>query len=94
MMPFLRAAQKALEKIAQLEIRVIAPGHGPIHRKPNPILEAYSQWAAGETRSKATLAYVSMWNSTEAMVKQMAETLASEGIEIVFTIWPLRILAI
>jgi flavorubredoxin len=84
MMPFRRAAQKALEKIAHLEIRVIAPGHGPIHRKPKPILEAYSRWAAGETRSKATLAYVSMWNSTEAMVKQMAETLASEGVEIVF----------
>ncbi|MCC6005870.1 MAG: FprA family A-type flavoprotein, partial [Thermofilum sp.] len=83
MMPFRRAAQKALEKIAQLEIRVIAPGHGPIHRKPKPILEAYSRWAAGETRTKVTLAYVSMWNSTEAMVKQMAETLASEGVEIV-----------
>jgi flavorubredoxin len=84
MMPFRAMAQKALEKIAGLEIRVIAPSHGPLHRKPELILNAYRKWAAGETRSRAVIAYVSMWNSTDAMVKQMAETLANEGIEVVF----------
>ena len=84
MMPFRAMAQKALEKIASLEIRLIAPSHGPIHRKPELILNAYRKWAAGETRSKAVIAYVSMWNSTDAMVKQMAETLANEGIEVAF----------
>jgi len=84
MMPFRAIAQKALEKIASLEIRVIAPSHGPIHRKPELILKAYRKWAAGETRSKAVIAYVSMWNSTDAMVKQMAESLANEGIEVAF----------
>jgi len=81
MMPFRVMAQKALEKIAGLEVRVIAPSHGPIHRKPEPILNAYKRWASGETRPKAVITYVSMWNSTDAMVKQMAETLANEGIE-------------
>jgi len=84
MMPFRAMAQKALEKIAGLEIRVIAPSHGPIHRKPELILNAYKRWAAGETRSKAVIAYVSMWNSTDTMVKQMAETLANEGVEVAF----------
>ena len=82
MMPFRAMAQKALEKIAGLNIRVIAPSHGPIHRKPELILNAYRRWASGETRPKAVIAYVSMWNSTGAMVKQMAETLASEGVEL------------
>jgi flavorubredoxin len=82
MMPFRVMAQRALERIAGLEIRLIAPSHGPIHRKPELILNAYKRWAAGETRQKAVVAYVSMWNSTEAMVKQMAETLANEGIEV------------
>ena len=84
MMPFRAMAQKALEKIASLNIRVIAPSHGPIHRKPELILNAYKRWSAGETRPKAVIAYVSMWNSTDAMVKQMAETLASEGVELAF----------
>jgi flavorubredoxin len=82
MMPFRVMAQRALEKISGLEIRLIAPSHGPIHRKPELILNAYKRWAAGETRQKAVIAYVSMWNSTEAMAKQMAETLANEGIEV------------
>ncbi|MBS7608546.1 FprA family A-type flavoprotein [Candidatus Bathyarchaeota archaeon] len=84
MMPFRAMAQKALEKIAGLDIRVIAPSHGPIHRKPELILGAYKRWSAGETRPKAVIAYVSMWNSTDVMVKQMAETLASEGVELAF----------
>jgi flavorubredoxin len=83
MMPFRAMAQKALEKISKLGIRVIAPSHGPIHRKPELIFEAYKRWAAGETRPKAVIAYVTMWNNTDMMVKQIAETLASEGIEIV-----------
>ena len=84
MMPFRAMAQKALEKIADLEIRIIAPSHGPIHRKPELILNMYKKWAAGETRPKAVIAYVSMWNSTDTMVKQIAETLASENIEVAF----------
>jgi len=82
MMPFRTMAQKALEKIAKLNIKVIAPSHGPIHRRPELILDAYKRWAAGETKPKAVIVYVSMWSSTEAMVKQMAEALASEGVEV------------
>jgi len=82
MMPFRTMAKKALEKIRDLKIDVIAPSHGPIHRNTQRILEAYSKWANGETKPKATIAYVTMWNSTEKMIHPMAETLASEGIEI------------
>ncbi|MEM4701767.1 MAG: FprA family A-type flavoprotein, partial [Candidatus Bathyarchaeia archaeon] len=84
MMPFRAMAQKALDKISSLNIKMIAPSHGPIHRKPELILNAYRRWATGETRPKATIAYVSMWNNTDAMVKQMAETLISEGVELAF----------
>jgi flavorubredoxin len=84
MMPFRAMAQKALEKIASLEIHVIAPSHGPIHRKPELILNMYRKWAVGETRPKAVIAYVSMWNSTDTMVKQIAEALASENVEVAF----------
>ena len=83
MMPFRVMAQKALGKIAGLDVRLIAPSHGPIHRKPELILDAYKRWAAGETCSKVVIAYVSMWGSVEAMVRQMAEVLANEGVEVV-----------
>jgi len=82
MMPFRIMAQKALEKIRDLEIQMIAPSHGPIHRKPERILKAYGKWANGETRQKAVIVYVTMWNSTEKMVQPIAETLMSEGVEV------------
>jgi flavorubredoxin len=82
MMPFRNMGKKALDKIKNLEIKVIAPSHGPIYKNPERILEAYRKWTAGETKQKAIVVYVSMWSSTEAMIKTMVETLLSEGIEV------------
>lgn len=82
MMPFRTMARRALEKLKNLENKIIAPSHGPIHRNPRRILNAYKKWAGGETKRKASIIYVSMWKSTEKMVYQMAETLTNEGIEV------------
>jgi len=82
MMPFKNMAERALEKIKELEISMIAPSHGPIHRNTQRILEAYRKWAGGETKRKATIIYVTMWNSTEKMIRPIVETLASENVEI------------
>jgi len=82
MMPFRLMAQKALEKIENLQVEIIAPSHGPIHKNTGRILNAYKKWANGETKQKATIAYVTMWNSTEKMIHPVVETLSSEGIEI------------
>lgn len=83
MMPFRKKGEEAIRKIENLDIAIIAPSHGPIHRKTGPILDAYRKWTAGETREKAILVYVSMWGSTEAMIKKMSETLLINGIEVV-----------
>ncbi len=80
MMPFSKMGERALGKIKALEIRTIAPSHGPIYRNPERIISAYHRWTAGETKEKAIVVYVSMWNATEAMIKTMAGTLLSEGI--------------
>lgn len=82
MMPYRTMAQRALEKISGLNIKIIAPSHGPVHRRTEIIMSPYRRWTAGETKRKATIAYVSMWGSTEAMIKEMAETLMLEGIEL------------
>jgi len=82
MMPFRVMGQKALEKIKDLPIDVIAPSHGPIHRNPARILNVYRNWSNGETKQKAIVVYVSMWGSTEKMIKPIVDTLTSEGIEV------------
>ncbi|MEM3622418.1 MAG: FprA family A-type flavoprotein [Candidatus Bathyarchaeia archaeon] len=82
MMPFRVMGQKAIEKIKDLKIEMIAPSHGPIHKNPERILNAYKKWINGETRQKAIIVYATMWNSTEKMIQPITETLASEGIEI------------
>jgi flavorubredoxin len=81
MMPFRIMGQKAMEKIKSLEIKIIAPSHGPIHRNPERIINAYRQWTSGETKRKAIVVYATMWGSTEKMIKLMVDTLTSEGIE-------------
>lgn len=82
MMPFKAKGARALEKISGLDIDMIAPSHGPIYRKPERILSMYRIWTAGQTQEKAILVYASMWGATERMIKAMAETLMSEGIQI------------
>jgi len=82
MMPYRSMAVKTLEKVKELQVKVIAPSHGPIYKNPAKILKAYEQWTSGETKEKAVVVYVSMWRSTEAMARTMAETLLSEGVEV------------
>jgi flavorubredoxin len=83
MMPFAFNARKGMEKIKDLQIEMIAPSHGPVHRNPERILRVYRKWSNGETKQKAVIVYATMWNSTEKMVQPMTDTLASEGIEVV-----------
>lgn len=82
MMPFKSSSRRALEKIKDLDINIIAPSHGPIHRNSQRIVRAYDAWANGETRRKVTVVYVTMWKSTEKMIKPFIETLMSEGVEV------------
>ena len=82
MMPFKNKGKDSLDKIKDLNVEIIAPSHGPIHKNPEKIVEAYREWTSGETKEKAVVVYVSMWKSTESMIMTMAETLMSEEIEV------------
>ncbi|MBX5327294.1 MAG: FprA family A-type flavoprotein [Candidatus Bathyarchaeia archaeon] len=83
MMPYSSMGQRAMEKIRGLQIEMVAPSHGPIYKNPSRILDSYKKWVAGETKRKATIVYVTMWNSTKKMIQPIMETLSSEGVEIV-----------
>jgi flavorubredoxin len=81
MMPYRSLGLRGLDKIRDLDIKLIAPSHGPIHRNPENILEAYDKWTKGHTRDKVIVVYATMWESTEKMVKQIAETLEKNDVE-------------
>ncbi len=82
MMPYRRAAQRALEKALGTRPAVIAPSHGPIWRDPEPILAWYRKWTAGETEPKVIVAYVSMWGATDKLVRVAIETLMEADMQI------------
>ncbi len=82
MMPFHKAGERAMKKLAGLPVELIAPSHGPMWRHPERILSLYRKWTAGETLPKVVVAYVSMWGSTERLVRIAAETLLGEGVQV------------
>jgi flavorubredoxin len=83
MMPFSVAIQRALDKVKNLDLKMIAPSHGPIYRNPRRILDAYEQWARGPLQLKVVVIYVSMWGSTETLEKTIVESISAEGMECV-----------
>ena len=83
MMPFPVAIQRALDKVKNLDVKMIAPSHGPIYRNPKRILDAYERWARGPLHPKAVVIYVSMWGATEALAKTIVESISSGGVEAV-----------
>ncbi|MGB9861968.1 MAG: FprA family A-type flavoprotein [Candidatus Bipolaricaulaceae bacterium] len=82
MMPYGRAARRALEKAMELKPAMIAPSHGPVWRNPQPILSWYRKWTAGETEPKVLVAYVSMWGATEMLVQVASEELRATGVAV------------
>ncbi|MCS7131869.1 MAG: FprA family A-type flavoprotein [Hadesarchaea archaeon] len=83
MMPFSRFVAMALDKVKGMDVRMIAPSHGPIYRNPRKIIDAYERWARGPLERKALVIYVSMWGNTEALAKTIADAISSEGVEAV-----------
>ena len=80
MMPFRGAIKTNLEKIEALDIKIIAPSHGPLYDEPKFIIDAYKQWISDEVENKVVIAYVSMHGSTKLMVEHLVETLMEKGI--------------
>lgn len=82
MMPFRKAGERAMNKLAGLPLDLLAPSHGPVWRNPERILSLYRAWTSGETLPKVVVAYVSMWGATERLVRVAADSLLSRGIRV------------
>jgi flavorubredoxin len=81
MMPFRNNIQKHLERLRGYAIDIIAPSHGPMHKRPEFIMNAYRSWVLDEPRNIVLLPYVSMHGSTHKMVRHFVEALVERGVE-------------
>lgn len=82
--PFKLYVLKAIEKIKNLNIDVICPGHGPVLRhNPWRIIELYKQWssplAADDGVMNVVNCYVSAYGYTEEIGKKINEGIMSTG---------------
>ncbi len=82
MMPFRRQINSNLDKLAEFEIDMIAPSHGPVHDHPELIVEAYRDWISETVKNEVIVAYVSMHGSTGKMVSYFVEALIERGITV------------
>jgi flavorubredoxin len=80
MMPFRKVITRNLERVGKLDIAYIAPSHGPIYNRPAFIMRAYQDWVNGEPKNVAVVPFVSMHDSTLAMVRHLVGALAERGV--------------
>ncbi|MFZ3131171.1 MAG: MBL fold metallo-hydrolase, partial [Desulfosporosinus sp.] len=79
--PFKPYVLAAMDKIQDLPIEVICPGHGPIIRQDIPQwINMYREWAApappdADTRPKIVLTYVTAYGYTEMIATKVVEGL-------------------
>ncbi len=82
MMPFRTIIRKNMERLKDLDIEIIAPSHGPLHRQGDFIWDAYKDWSSEAVKNEVVIPYVSMHGSTGAMVKYLEKALAERGITV------------
>ncbi len=83
---FSRPVLKAIDRLKDLPIEVIAPSHGLVWRKdPNRIVELYRKWAGyatGEAELGVTLLYGSMYGNTEQVMNAVAKGVSEAGVPV------------
>lgn len=84
--PFSVFVQRAIAKLADIDIKIIAPGHGIVWRKdPGKILGDYTRYAGyskGPAKTDVTVLYSSMYGMTASGLPPVVEGLESEGVTV------------
>jgi flavorubredoxin len=80
MMPLRAMILRNLPKVEAVDVAVIAPSHGPLYDKPEPIVDAYRHWLSGESKNVVVLPYVSMHGSTQTMITYFVDALTEAGV--------------
>ena len=75
--------QKALDKLKDVKINIIAPSHGLVWRgNPGKVVELYSKWCNWENENGVVIAYASMYGNTEQIADYIGRLLAQRGIPV------------
>jgi len=74
--------QRAIKKLAPLDIKMIAATHGPIWRSDlDWILTRYNKWSSYDLDCGCVIVYGSMYGNTKKMAETIARQLAVRGIK-------------
>ncbi|MBR1966925.1 MAG: FprA family A-type flavoprotein [Lentisphaeria bacterium] len=79
-----RGAIKQLGEL-NLDVKILAPDHGPLFRTPESIAfiqNLYAAMASGDRGRKAVVFYATMWGSTEKIATALADGIRSAGVEV------------
>jgi flavorubredoxin len=81
--PFKGDVRKALEKIKDMDIQVIATGHGPvITENPGKIIKLYGEWSSPRNpnqRKTVIIPYVSAYGYTKILADKITEGIKAAG---------------
>jgi flavorubredoxin len=81
---FSKPVLKAIAKLSDVPVSIIAPSHGLIWREnPQLIVDLYKTWAeyaTGPTEVGITMLYGSMYGNTEKMMNAVAQGVSHEGV--------------
>ena len=85
MAPMVRQVEAVLDRIDELPIRAIAPGHGPaIAESWRSLLVDYRRWGETQERAKLSVAllYASAYGNTAAIADGLAQGVARTGVRV------------
>jgi flavorubredoxin len=86
LLPYSSFVTKAVTRLQDLKLnlKMIAPDHGPLWREPEQIdwiIKHWYQWSLQEHRAKAVIIFDTMWKSTAKMASAIADGLTANSIE-------------
>lgn len=74
--------QRAIKKLAPLDIKMIAATHGPVWRTNlDWILSRYNKWSSYDLDQGVVIVYGSMYGNTQKMAEVIARRIAERGIK-------------
>ncbi len=82
MMPFRKMIAKNLGKVEELPLELIAPSHGPVHGRPQTIVQSYKHWVGDRPRNLVVLPYITMHESTRIMVDHLIDALTDRDVRV------------
>jgi flavorubredoxin/flavin reductase (DIM6/NTAB) family NADH-FMN oxidoreductase RutF len=85
MAPMARQVERVVERLEELDIRTIAPGHGPaISESWRSLLSDYRRWgeSQGQARLTVALLFASAYGNTAAIADALAQGVSRTGVRV------------